>query len=381
MSAPADLVIVGASTRAAAFSALRAGLRPWCADLFADLDLQVRCRVRCVTDYPAGLVDAVRDAPQAPLLYTGGLENRPELVQRLGRLRPLWGNGPAVLRQVRSPTRLRTVLLQHGIACPAIIVAPDPEPCAGRWLLKPIRGAGGTGIRFWTGRPLSGRRAVYLQEYIDGESCAALYVGDGRRSRLLGVTRQLVGADWLHAAPFHYCGSVGPLALTPGEYPPFVRLGEVLTEAFGLSGLFGVDGVLRDGVPYPVEVNPRYTASVEVLEYATGLVTLLRHRTAFAPMDVRIATSAGETGGLVGKAVYFAPRDLVFPAHGPWLTALRPDASVAELPAFADIPAAGQPVPAGRPVLSCFVRGDDPAACLAALRRVAAELDRLLVSA
>jgi len=34
----AQVLIVGASARAAAFSALRAGLRPWCADLFADLD-------------------------------------------------------------------------------------------------------------------------------------------------------------------------------------------------------------------------------------------------------------------------------------------------------------------------------------------------------
>ena len=30
------LLLFGASTRAAAFSALRAGLKPWCVDLFAD---------------------------------------------------------------------------------------------------------------------------------------------------------------------------------------------------------------------------------------------------------------------------------------------------------------------------------------------------------
>ena len=37
------LLLFGASVRAAAFSALRAGLRPWCADLFGDADLQARC--------------------------------------------------------------------------------------------------------------------------------------------------------------------------------------------------------------------------------------------------------------------------------------------------------------------------------------------------
>ena len=78
----------------------------------------------------------------------------------------------------------------------------------------------------------------------------------------------------MHAAPFHYCGSVGPLSLAPQVRARFAQLGEVLVELFPLRGLFGVDCVLKDSVPWPVEVNPRYPASVEVLEYATGLAAL-----------------------------------------------------------------------------------------------------------
>ena len=58
MAAPTDnLLIFGASTRAAAFSALRAGLRPWCADLFGDADLVSRCpTIRMPAgDYPHGI--------------------------------------------------------------------------------------------------------------------------------------------------------------------------------------------------------------------------------------------------------------------------------------------------------------------------------------
>ena len=53
-----NLVILGASTRAAAFSALRANLRPWCIDLFGDMDLRGRCPVQTIApeDYPGGLV-------------------------------------------------------------------------------------------------------------------------------------------------------------------------------------------------------------------------------------------------------------------------------------------------------------------------------------
>src|SRR5215813_1264313 len=94
------LLIFGASARAAAFSALRAGLRPWCADLFADTDLRACCPALALDpgSYPQGFVQAARQGPPGPWLYTGGLENRPDLVRRLARQRPLWGNDASVLR-------------------------------------------------------------------------------------------------------------------------------------------------------------------------------------------------------------------------------------------------------------------------------------------
>ncbi len=79
-----------------------------------------------------------------------------------------------------------------------------------------------------------------------------------------------MGEPWLRAAPFHYCGSVGPVDCSPGLQEMLERLGNTLTASCQLRGIFGVNGVLRDGAFWPVEVNPRYTASVEVLEYARG---------------------------------------------------------------------------------------------------------------
>ena len=84
-----SVVIIGASTRATAFSADRAGLRPWCIDLFADADLERRFPVRRVPieKYPRGLIAAMRDAPEGPVIYTGGLENHPELIGQIDRPR------------------------------------------------------------------------------------------------------------------------------------------------------------------------------------------------------------------------------------------------------------------------------------------------------
>src|SRR5687767_3221982 len=107
MSEGEHLLFFGASARAAAFSALRAGLRPWCADLFADADLRRRCpATRLAGRYPAAFAQLLRDAPPGPWMYTGGLENHPRLVGRMARLRPLWGNGEESLRRARDPAAL-----------------------------------------------------------------------------------------------------------------------------------------------------------------------------------------------------------------------------------------------------------------------------------
>ena len=84
----ANLLIVGASARAAAMSAVRAGFSPWCSDLFADLDLRafVPEVVRCPIDqYPSAFSKILRSAPEAPWIYTGGIENHPNLIRTMAR--------------------------------------------------------------------------------------------------------------------------------------------------------------------------------------------------------------------------------------------------------------------------------------------------------
>jgi predicted ATP-grasp superfamily ATP-dependent carboligase len=149
---------------------------------------------------------------------------------------------------------------------------------------------------------------------------------------LLGVTRQLVGEPWLHAPRFGYCGSIGPLVISTSEEMVWKKLGRVLVQWAGLQDWFGVDAIVRDGVPWVVEVNPRYTASVEVIEYGRS-----------SP---------------VAKAVYYAPRTITIPAHCPWETSVR--AAIDDtMPEYADIPRAGSVIRRGRPVVTIF--GEDEA--------------------
>jgi predicted ATP-grasp superfamily ATP-dependent carboligase len=222
-------------------------------------------------------------------------------------------------------------------------------------------------------------RTVYFQEYIQGESCAAVFVGNKSSATLLGVTRQLVGERWLHAKPFAYCGSIGPLNLEPATDLALDRLGSALARGCDLRGLFGVDYVLHDVTPWPVEVNPRYTASTEVLEYATGVAALSCHRRVFEPSTPEAAAPRHTAPhSVVGKAILFARASLVFPVDGPWAAALGKKDSPFALPSFGDIPAAGQRIEIGRPILTVFARASSPASCLKILKRTAGELDQAL---
>lgn len=319
---------------------------------------------------------AAAAAPPGPWMYTGGMENHPALVARIARDRPLWGNGPDALGVARSPRRLAELLDGAGCPRPAIGFCPADASPGRRWLVKPLAGSGGAGICFWPcSRPALPRRA-HLQQYIEGVPYSAAFCADSAGVHLLGATRQLVGEPWLHATPFQYCGSIGPIDLAADLADRIQALGQAIARGAGLRGLFGIDFVLRDGVPWPVEVNPRYTASMEVLEHALGVSALGLHRRAFEPDAPELSDpSVGERPRWLGKAIRFARHSFAFPAEGPWSASVAAAPPAWRAPDFADVPRGGARIAVGEPVLTLFAAGTSEADCVARLRRSAGELD------
>ena len=92
-------------------------------------------------------------------------------------------------------------------------------------------------------------------------------------------------------------------------------------------------------------------------------------------------TPVASPGAVIGKTILFAREALVFPGDGPWLAELRQPSPIDSLPVFADIPSAGERIPAGRPILTLFARSGSIEACEEELRRRAADLDRWLFGA
>ena len=366
-----DLLILGASARAAAWSARRAGLRPFAVDLFADRDLAAvaDCRRVALEDYPGALADAAEALPAAPWLYTGGLENHPDLVDRVARARPLWGNGPAVLRAARDPLALAEALRRAGLDGPEVRaggVVGQTLPRDGSWLRKPLASAGGVGVRRLL-PGVDGGGPAYFQRRVEGVGLSAVYVASAAGVWLAGLTRPLTGVA---GSEYAYRGSVGPWPVGAEVAGAVEAVGRVVAERFALIGLFGVDLVVdRDGRPRVVEVNPRYTGSVEVLELAYHRDLLTDHRLACEGGRVRSMVSLCRH--FVAKEVLYARSDvLVRDLPFPWPPALD---DLFRVPRAADVPHSGERIAAGEPVLTLFGTGPTPTEArrrLAGRRRV-----------
>lgn len=374
-----DLSIIGASVRAAAQSALRAGIRPLCADLFADRDLRAstQCHQIAKEDFPRGLESALEKNHRKPWIYTGGLENYPELIGRWSKFDSLCGNRGQSLINVRDPDTLRTFLRTFEISFPMSFWCTTDFDLSSfireRLLMKPIRSAGGLGIQHWHGEELGSGR--YLQEFVEGQSVSGVFVIRDDGFQLIGVSQQLVGEPWLHAPAFHYCGSIGPLADSKCHGECWRQIGKMLRAA-ELRGIVGVDAILRGDDVVVIEINPRYTASVEVFELALGKPLLTEHFRSFG-IAFPINTACKAPQRIIGKAVYFAPFDMYFPVNGPWDAVLVEMFDPWTIPTFADIPAAGLRFHRGDPVISVLVESENFIECRNKLMERASMLDHL----
>jgi predicted ATP-grasp superfamily ATP-dependent carboligase len=371
------LTIVGSSARAAAVSAVRSGFAVFASDLFADVDL---CRVAQATrvgGYPAGLSDAIQGNQPGAWIYTGALENYPALIDAWALRRPLWGNRGELIRRVRSPTILADALVSHGLRVPRVTTDVNRVPTDGSWLFKPLKSAGGLRIAAWRGfshsdlqLQASGPSDWYFQERIAGRPHAAIYVMAGGRAVLLGVTEQMIGTNAAASEDFHYRGSIGPIVLSPHDEATTLRIGSVLADDFRLTGLVGVDFLLNAEGVWPIEVNPRFTASVEVIEQAYGLNAVQLHANA-CDQGLLPASSTRVCKTIAGKQIVFAPEEVRFSQapDGP----LRSDTGT-QFPSLADIPRRGEKIEAGWPIATVLATGDSLHAVRAALRRKATRL-------
>ena len=378
-----SVFVFGASARALAQSAARAGLKVVTADLFADRDTQKTAqRAIKIEDYPEGFASAMGVDRFDFSAFTGGIENQPGLISRIERKMKLLGNPAATLQRLLDVKELFLWLRKRGFTVPPFY-SPDELP-RHLWqtnrgiLAKQPRTSGGIGVEFarLSGQPAKLHdRTGYYQQFIPGENISAAFVAgrvDGRiQARLIGVSRQLQGLPGLNAPGFSYCGSVFPFHLSRDEQEYVQRLGKAIAAQYELIGLFNIDLIRTDSELYFLEVNPRYSASMELMERQFRVNLFEIHY---------LACTAGDDnpGGwcqpvdlpkeypFLGKAIWYADRELCSDAD--FCEFVDRQMMESGFLRISDIPRPGATIKKGAPVFTVFAHS-----------RCEAEIDEKLV--
>ncbi len=147
-----------------------------------------------------------------------------------------------------------------------------------KFLLKPLEGSGGMGIRNINGiDPDTDIHKAILQEIVVGCDVSASVLSSGDEAVTIHTSEQLIGNKFLGQwENYGYCGNIVPYIqqnrhekLVKNEY--FGEIAVDIVTDLKLIGSNGVDMILKNGDIYVLEVNPRLQGTYEAAEASLGI--------------------------------------------------------------------------------------------------------------
>jgi predicted ATP-grasp superfamily ATP-dependent carboligase len=257
-------------------------------------------------------------------------------------------------------------------------------------------GVGGLHVRTVSDREtpheISGRIEqgdYYLQRAAAGDSIGVTFLSSDRGSLVVGAAKSIGKCSQTFLPEHTYRGSLYPFMLPTVTKAKLEHFAELVTNAVGIRGLWQADFLSKDGELALLEINPRWSASMELMEAACNfrlielhLACIYREMNEDAWMRVSQQTEgAGREKQplLFGKMIAYAPHSFVVTHEQSdrWWNRVWGGAFSSELEKirYGDIPEAGTTVDAGAPILTCFAAHTSEEALV---QKLAAEVETLL---
>jgi predicted ATP-grasp superfamily ATP-dependent carboligase len=344
-----SVLVVGFATRHVAQSASRAGYTVYAIDHFCDQDLGWYAADSLQFEELEELPDAVAEMSGRHridmLVATSGAET-------LATPIPVCGTSPEKVAPF-----LDKLFLQHffeDLDLPVPRIAAEGSYPA---FLKPRTGAGGwrnilvssEEERISWGREMEGIPYI-AQELAEGIPASICCIADGTRARAISVNEQLLRGT--PDAPYGFSGSITPFE--PPKKVEMIQMAERACAASGCKGTIGVDFVVGDRTSV-IEINPRFQATVDTVEMATGWNLFSRHVAACRGI---LPDTNAPLKRFAARGILFADRDRYIPADLSHLT-----------PIVADIPWPGTYFEEGMAIVSVYGEGMSRAGAIGMLEK------------
>ena len=403
-----SICLMGASCRAAAQSAARAGctrILAW--DDFLDADLLEIALARSLADFPEDCSQSLAELQGIPLVLCGGMENQPDFIQRRIDQGMLCGVTGKMLRQLRSIESWQRWASESRIGWPTTVQdLSDPRLesiRSGSWMLKPAGRAGGVHVRAIAslegleheaklapdpGNPTA--NLWYLQEYIPGISIGVSYCTESSvsteppRTQIVGIARSILSEELDAPLPWIYRGSLAPYSVSPTVHASLERFANTVAQSTGIRGLWQADFQIDpQGQLWLLEINPRWSASMELHEILQGFSWITEHVRILCNGASKGVPRRGSPAGLqIAKGILYAPHGMHLSVaqvdrlwgsgwhSSGWHSTLR-ELETAEF-RLADIPQsdpAGVDFAEGMPIVTVLVAGGKNADLLEKIRQ------------
>jgi predicted ATP-grasp superfamily ATP-dependent carboligase len=325
-------------------AAKNAGLKPLVIDLFADLDTQSYAEAfhqvpSLSEEHITPAVDYfIKHYDVTHVIYGSGLEYYPNSLNYLDSRLIILGNHPDTFARLQNKQAFFCVLDELNIPYPEVAFsAPEYK---GNWLIKPLQGNGGTGIKHYRRNENIGS-TVYWQKYQPGTQNSVLFLADGQQVQIIGFNTQSI-IRLSKTQEFMFSGVINSSELLNEQKSLITDWLHKLVPVLALKGINSLDFIQADDCSYVLEINPRPSASMQL--YDDDL--LVRHIQACAgPTLTACGLESGRVksalqSGYTGYQIVYAEHDLMIPDACKW-----PEWCM-------DLPESGSIIRTGQPVCS-----------------------------
>lgn len=388
------VIIIGASARAAADSAKRAGLQVVAIDQFGDQDVRSPTGSWFPGESTQQIASAIRQltatAPgkRSAIVYTGGCERWGGDLDRLagqsGQTGMRWlVPSAALLAAVAHPENLLQVAQRSGVEFPRFRWWDDGRRSGGvgsmgavedpplfQPLFKPLLRCGGMDVQRWPAALGTHLTRGYLQEFVAGQLWGLSFCAYEDCVALLGVCRGLTVGT--RQASFVYRGSVGPIPVRPEIRRKLLQVGKAVVDVWPVRGLFGVDIIVSPQGCFLLEINLRFCASMELIDLANQGQTdfqscigqhLRAHQDAAAPKTIPLNTTQSRQVRVGCKQVVYSPSGLVW-GQRQQRQLKRLQTHLSSHATLHDLPSPGASVQPGGPILTVITIANNAGSAL-----------------